>query len=59
MNRDTAQTIADILVIVIAIWFLTSAAFADMAGRPAFSAIALFVIASSLWRIWRRYRGKP
>ena len=53
------QTILDVAVIAVALWFLLGTAFADMPARGVLSAVALFVIASSLWRIWRRHRRVP
>ena len=58
MNRTTAQTLGDIVVIAIAVFFMASAAFDDMPARSVLNAVALFVIGSSLWRIWRRHRGQ-
>ncbi|CTQ48769.1 hypothetical protein [Jannaschia donghaensis] len=54
-----AQTIADVIVIAVALWFLLGAGFADMPARTLLNTVALFVILSSLWRIWRRHRGAP
>ncbi len=56
MNRR-AQTLADLAVIAVALWFLASAGFDDMPARGLLNAVALFVTGSSVWRIWQRHRG--
>lgn len=54
-----AQTIADLVVAAIAVWFILDPAFDALPAREILAAVALFVIGSSLWRIWRRQRGTP
>ncbi len=58
MTRDTWQTIADIIVIAISLWFLFSGDFDDIPARRVVSAVALFVIVTSAWRILRRWRAR-
>lgn len=52
-----AHTFADVAVIAVALWFIVSESFDDMPARQVLNAVALFVIGSSLWRIWQRHRG--
>lgn len=60
MSRGGAQTLADLAVIAIAAWFLLADSFDTMPSRSLLNLVATFVIGTSLWRIWKRYRsGTP
>lgn len=48
------KSLADIVSILVALWFLFAEAFADIPAKPFLDAVALFVIGSALWRIWKR-----
>ena len=52
----TWPTLADILAIAVALWFLLAPRF-DAMVNPLTGTLAGFVILSSLWRIWKR-RGE-
>ncbi|UWQ19229.1 hypothetical protein [Jannaschia sp. M317] len=49
------KSLADIVSILVALWFLFAEAFADIPAKPFLDAVALFVIGSALWRIWKRW----
>lgn len=53
--RNRAQTVADLISIAVAIWFMTASAFNDLPAKAALNSVALLVIGLSVWRIWRRY----
>lgn len=52
-----AQTLLDLTMAAVAVWFILDPAFDDLPAHGILAAIALFVIGSSLWRIWQRHRG--
>ena len=54
-----APTIMDLAAIAVALWFLLSGAFVDLPAKRLLDAVAVFVILSSLWRIWTRHRPRP
>ncbi|MGB3408773.1 MAG: hypothetical protein WBA67_14910 [Jannaschia sp.] len=57
MNRQTGQTLGDLLGIAVAIWFLTAERFAELSANRLIAGIAGAVILLSLWRIFRRWRA--
>ena len=59
MSRAGTQTALDLDVIAVAAWFLVGSGFEGMPARGLLNAVALFVIASSAWRILARHRGRP
>ena len=54
-----APTIMDLAAIAVALWFLLSGAFVDLPAKRLLDAVAVFVILSSLWRIWTRHPAAP
>ncbi|WP_179381468.1 hypothetical protein [Jannaschia marina] len=56
MSRNGAQTLADLVVIAIVVWFLVADRFDTMPSRSLLNLVGYFVIATSVWRIWRRSR---
>ncbi|CUH39720.1 hypothetical protein JSE7799_02448 [Jannaschia seosinensis] len=57
MTPRTAQTVADVIAIAVAVFFIVSPSFEGMPGRQVMNAVAIFVIGLSLWRLWRRHRS--
>ncbi|WP_371157284.1 hypothetical protein [Jannaschia sp. 2305UL9-9] len=53
------KSLGDILGIVIALWFIFSADFADIPYKRILDAVALFVILLSAVRIIQRLRQRP
>lgn len=51
-------TLADAVAIAVALWFLAGAAFAGIPMKPLLDAVAVAVLLLSVWRIWRRHRGR-
>ncbi|MGB3555664.1 MAG: hypothetical protein WBA25_13595 [Jannaschia sp.] len=59
MNGTIARSLADAVAIAIALWFLFADTFGTMDGAV-LDSVALVVIGTSLWRLWRRHRpGSP
>ncbi|SDZ23154.1 hypothetical protein SAMN05444004_10851 [Jannaschia faecimaris] len=56
MNRDLAETAADLAVIAIVVWFLVAERFDAMPSRSALNLVGYLVIATSVMRLWRRSR---
>ncbi len=55
-SRQRAQTIADLVSVAVAIWFMAASTFNDLPAKSALNSVAVLVIGLSLWRIWRRHR---
>ncbi|MEM7490969.1 MAG: hypothetical protein AAF390_17775 [Pseudomonadota bacterium] len=55
MSRAQWHHLADVVAIAVAVWFLLDPSMPG-GGTAFFQAVAIFVIGTSLWRIWRRWR---